>query len=147
MEQHSPQDKTKMEMVRVRKVSVLLSWYSCWLTILIPASVTHEEAFNLCFRFPWQRLFFFDFWLFVFLGRLAHVLSVLQELAVGPRRTSSVVSFSHRNSLQLLSKEWFSCKSLVSSPEINMCMKRDDTLGCCTYSHVHFCLGKVWLVD
>lgn len=48
-EQHSPQDKKKTEMVRVRKVSMLLSPSFCSCTVLIPASNAHPQAFHLVF--------------------------------------------------------------------------------------------------
>lgn len=126
MEQHSPQDK-KTEIVRVRKVSMLLSWYSCWLTILtISASVTHEAAFCVsiteCFN------------LFILLWFLAVCLSEKAcKCPITSTRTCCWIYWSVV-SLQLLSKKCFSCIKLFLSSEINICVEREDTSGCYTYS-------------
>lgn len=86
-EQHSPQDKTKMEMVRVRKVSMLLSRCSAdslstslhqlhTMRLFISFSVfkqccfpSHKETASALIS-----VLFYDFWLFVSLWRLVHVL-------------------------------------------------------------------------
>lgn len=48
-EQHSPQDRTKTEMVRVRKVSMIFRFY-CSCIVFISASVAHPWPFHLLFH-------------------------------------------------------------------------------------------------